>query len=612
VDVQASGAPWDVPGYDLLERIALGGRGEIYLAREVGSNDELVVVKLLRAEDAGRPDRIAAFVDEARISSRLIHPNIVRVYHGDVHRGMPFLVMEHVDGITLWDMVERARMVGQLLPFGEGASIASQVAEALVYAHELTDSRGNSLDVVHRDVSAVNVMVTFDGVVKLLDFGIAKSTLRNLSTAPGVIKGKLDYLSPEQCTGGEIDALTDIYSLGVLLFEMITGTRPFPEKKIERLFIQVARGERPRVRAFRPDVPPMLERIVDKAMAVKRKARYQSARAMVEDLRAFMDRLPMPPTATSLAMLASDLASDRVSHFADAYGPSETTAVERIDLPTDPLMDLGEDLLDGPTIADSRIHDALYGESAGMNFLTVVDRANVDVPIAPVQQEPEQNAPLGFFRRPLLLFFVVLGLFLLATLLGIVVTLELRGRATPPPVEVDPSLIAPTAPIPTLEQPAPPERETAPLPPEATTPPAGPSMGELVIRVDPPNARVTVGGQSRIVPEGGTALELRPGLHKMQVMAEGYSELTRDVEVVSGGSERLDLTLTPAMGRLTVLTSGRAMVYIDGERIGLAPLEDHVVTPGEHRVMVKNRRDASQRSVTIEPGEDETVRWINF
>jgi serine/threonine protein kinase len=631
--VSSTDAAWELPGYELLERIALGGRGEIYLARRGGRSGELVVIKLLRAEDAGRPDRITAFIDEARISTVLVHPNIVRVYHGDVHRGLPYLVMEHVDGITLWDLVERSRMLNAHIPHGEAAYIASQVAEALAYAHELTDPRGKPLHLIHRDVSAVNVMITFDGVVKLLDFGIARSTLRSLSTAPGVIKGKLDYLSPEQCTGGEIDALTDLYSLGVLLFEMITGVRPFPEKQVEKLFVKVARGDRPRVRAIRPDVPPALERIVDRAMAVKRKSRYPSAHAVLEDLRSFMSGLPVVPNSSTLAALVSDLAYDRVDRVAGTYGPAHTTAVERIDLaPETELAEPGSDLLDGPTIADSRLMSALVAlqseaapaevpaaepETAG--YRTTVEERNVHT--APDRSEPlDDVAPLGptsLFRRPLLLLLTIVALFCLATLLGIVVTLALRGRhpdpaghSTSTPAKVVPAPVAPVAadrgppPLPAELQAPAPEPRPAPAP-------APPALGAIALSVIPPGSRALVAGQSRVVPDEGLVVEVPPGTHEVLVSAPGHRDAQQDVEVRAGITSRVEIRLEPAGGTLSVYTHRRAMLHVGGEKIGLTPVVGLDLSPGEYEIRLTNRYGTRRRNVRIIAGEETKVSVRN-
>jgi len=627
--VSSVDTPWELPGYELLERIALGGRGEIYLAREGGSGGELVVVKILRAEDAGRPDRVTAFIDEARLSSLLIHPNIVRVYHGDVHRGLPFLVMEHVDGITLWDLVERARMLNQQIPFSEAAYIAFQVAEALSYAHELVDSNGNPLHLVHRDVSAVNVMVTFDGVVKLLDFGIARSTLRSLSTAPGVIKGKLDYLSPEQCTGGDIDALTDIYSLGVLLFEMITGTRPYPEKKIEKLFIKVARGERPKVKALRPDVPYALERIVDQAMAVKRKARYPSARSLLDELRSFMNRQPIVPTSTSLADLVVELAPDRVEKVSGTYGPALTTAVERIELPPDDgLYEPDDDLLDGPTIADSELIASLQdisGEPESMGFVTVVESPATPPPVSraePISGKPPLGAQ-SLLQRPVLMLLTVVALFCLATLAGIVVTLAARDD-TPPPATAppeSPSSEANVAPTPVDAVVTPVEPEPAPQavtpPPEQLPPqPAGPATGRIHVSVQPLGARVELAGQSRIVTEGGISFELPVGEHQLRVSSTGYRTEVQRVTVGPDVERRMQITLSPVtsekLGTLSVKTRRRAAVRVDGVKIGYTPIKGFELSPGRHEVRITNRRGGARRRVLIKAGEETSLRIRDF
>lgn len=439
---------WELPGYVLLERIALGGRGEVYLAREGGDAGPLVAVKVLRPEDASRADRVEAFIDEVAISTQLIHPNIVRVYHGDVHDGLPYLVMEHVDGLTLWDVNERARMIDKRVPLELCASMVAKVADALSYAHELRDHQGQPMNLVHRDVSAVNVMATFDGAIKLIDFGIARFTLRNQQTAPGIIKGKLDYLSPEQCTGGTIDALTDIYSLGVLLFELITGTRPYYETDIATLFRKVSQGMRPRVSDLRTDVPRQLEAIVDRAMATKPHHRYPSARAMLDDLEAFIQTLPARPTSTTLSMLMIELAPDKVREISDTYGPPETTAISPTELPDAqgygaPPFDDGHLFEQAPMLEydasagyqtfaeddEATQIDPNSGAQARSRLLTEADTVVEDSPLEGMLDsgppEPKRN-------RTALIILAIIALFSLATLLGILVTLALRSRSPDP------------------------------------------------------------------------------------------------------------------------------------------------------------------------------------
>lgn len=599
---------WELPGYILLERIALGGRGEVYLAREGDTNGPLVAVKVLRPEDASRRDRVQAFLDEVRISSLLVHPNIVRVYYGDIHDGLPYLVMEHVDGLTLWDVNERARMVDKELPHDLNAYMVAKVAEALDYAHSLTNAEGQPLNLVHRDVSAVNVMVTFDGALKLLDFGIARSTLRSQSTAPGIIKGKLDYLSPEQCEGGTIDAVTDIYSLGVLLFELVTGTRPFVETDVATLFRMVSRGERPAVRNLRPDVPPKLEKIIDQAMATKRDRRYASAAAMLEDLRAFLRTVPQPPTSTSVSLLLTELAPDKVRQIADTYGPPETTAISRT---PDVHDDHFEDDLEGPTIAEYSPGSALAsfdeeGEATQIDTPrhrrsgALSDAATMveDSPLSMV----DRGTPPPAKNRTVLIVLAIFALFSLATLTGVVVTLSLRDD----PQE---GTSGPSEPLTPDANPTP-ARPATPEPPQPTPPEhVAPATGQLELTLSPGDAEVTVAGTTHNTTDGRLSLTLPIGSHELRASAPGHSHLQRAVDITEGEATTLEINLEPSSGRLTVRSRRRAMVYIGGRRIELTPLEDLELEPGLYVVRVSNRYGARRRRVRIEAGEEEEIEF---
>jgi serine/threonine protein kinase len=623
---------WELPGYALLERIALGGRGEVYLAREGGEQGPLVAVKVLRPEDASRKDRVLAFLDEVRISSLLVHPNIVRVYHGDIHQGLPYLVMEHVDGLTLWDLNERARMVNQTIPSDLAAYMVAKVAEALAYAHELTDAQGRPLNLVHRDVSAVNVMATFDGAIKLLDFGIARSTLRSQHTAPGIIKGKLDYLSPEQCDGGTIEAVTDIYSLGVLLFELITGTRPFYETDVARLFRLVARGERPRVRDINPDVPPRLEQIVDRAMATKKRQRHQSARLMLDDLQSYLATLPSPPTSTSVARIMSELAPDKVTNISDTYGPSETTTVQRMSLPDPPSLDPDGDLQASPTVADYKYDADLRAFTDDVdNERTQIDgkvpsppaataspayepsleteRGRYSMPDTVVEESPLRRVisgaqPPASRSRLALLVIAMVALFSLAILAGIAVTLWLRGERTPTLSPQQQLLIESSG----GEAPAPGDAAPPPAPVPAALP-----TGRLEVRVTPAGAVVSVGDAPQQPTTGGVATYLlAPGPHALSVTAPDGRTASRSVEIQAGETSTIDVDLTTSTrGSLTVRSRRRAMVYLDQTKIGMTPVERHQLDPGEYTIKLASRHGVRHQQVKILAGADEDV-FIDF
>ena len=370
----------EVPGFEVLEPVAAGGRGEIYLARDLEREGALVALKFLRAEDLEYTDRVRAFLDEVAHTSLLEHPTVVKVYKGGFVGREPYLAMEYVDGITLWEILERARRLEMRLPLGASAYVTAMVADALAYAHALEGPDGEPLGLVHRDVSTVNVMVTFDGAVKLVDFGIARSKLSSLRTAPGIVKGKLDYLSPEQCTGGTVDAQTDIYSLGVVLYELITGRRPYADCEFGEFFDRCARGDRPKVHKLRPDVSPRLERVVDRAMAVKKKHRYGTASAMLKDVRGFMDRLPERPTSSTLAALLGELAPAEVARVQASYGPPDTTAVSSFDNVAEAMLGAPEA---GPDTDPDPVPPSLTPETAAAAAGEVLSLIHISEPTRP-------------------------------------------------------------------------------------------------------------------------------------------------------------------------------------------------------------------------------------
>jgi serine/threonine protein kinase len=215
--------------YQLLSRLAVGGMAEVYLARqgELSGFKTLVVVKKVLPHLAVKPDFIAMFLDEARIASMLDHPNVVRITEVGRTENEYFLAMELVQGKPLASILQQSERAKTPLPHNLGALIVANAAAGLHHAHQLTDASGNLLGLVHRDVSPQNIMVSFEGSVKVIDFGIARALGRLGDTNSGSLKGKLGYMAPEQARGEPVDARADIFSLGVVLWECVAGRRLF-------------------------------------------------------------------------------------------------------------------------------------------------------------------------------------------------------------------------------------------------------------------------------------------------------------------------------------------------------------------------------------------------
>lgn len=269
--------------YDVLGRLAVGGMAEVLLARPHGTRNRPIVVKKILAHFADDDDFRAMFEDEAKLGLLLDHPHIVRCTdHGSVG-GQAYLEMEWVDGVPLGRLIRRARDLGGVSD-RIAVTIAAQVADALDHAHHVTDETGRSLQLVHRDVSPHNVMISYDGDVKLLDFGIAKAEARQHETRAGVVKGKFAYMAPEQVRGEKIDARVDLFALGVVLFEALIGKSLYRRETDAETMTDILDAPVPSLAAYRASPSSELDAALRKALAKEPTARFSSAAALRDAL----------------------------------------------------------------------------------------------------------------------------------------------------------------------------------------------------------------------------------------------------------------------------------------------------------------------------------------
>jgi serine/threonine protein kinase len=282
--------------YHLLDRIAFGGMAEIYRAKTFDDKGHahLVAIKRILPHLAEDEDFLQMIVDEAKIASLLHHPNIARVYEFARAQGEYFLAMEYVDGKDVRTLLERCRPTSLPVPPQHAAFIAAETATALHAAFSATDRDGNAVKVVHRDVSPSNIICSYAGEVKLCDFGIAKGTLSQVQTKTGIIKGKVKYMSPEQALGKKVDHRSDIFSLGSVLYEMLTKVPPFSAQNEMDLLVKVRDARYQPVRDLAPDVPRALEAIVDRALLRQRDARFPTGADMAAALRSFLREYMAP------------------------------------------------------------------------------------------------------------------------------------------------------------------------------------------------------------------------------------------------------------------------------------------------------------------------------
>lgn len=298
--------------YELLGRMAIGGMAEIYLARErfesLGSRQ--LVVKVMRLELEGQAEYHTMFLHESQVALRLSHPNICHVYECGIEEGRCFIAMEHVHGVTWRELQKRSALTGTRMPVPVIVKIAAQVAEALHSAHHTKDAAGRPLNVVHRDVSPQNVMIAFDGVVKLLDFGVAHARTERAFERSGTIQGKFGYLAPEQCLGRPVDARADVFALGVCLWEALTGRRLYKRSGDYETLNAIVHEDAPDPNERGANVPEALAAIVRRALARVPDERFQSAAELQNALERYLTDARELVTAGRIAEVVTHLAGD--------------------------------------------------------------------------------------------------------------------------------------------------------------------------------------------------------------------------------------------------------------------------------------------------------------
>ena len=279
--------------YELVSRLSYGGMAETWRAKLLGAAGvtKPVLIKKILAAYADNEAFISMFITEARISATLSHGNIAQVYDFGKVGDEYFLAMEYVDGKQLDRIVKRAQRSGLFaLPPQLATFIALEMCRGLHYAHTRKDENGNPLGLVHRDIAPDNVLVSYEGQVKIVDFGIAKAkanALRSTTTAPGVVKGKYLFFSPEQARGEQVDARTDVWATGIVLYELLCGRLP-AEGPEHAVIPRLINGEFPRPRDLLPELPAELDDITMRALALRRGERFQSSHEFGEALAGFL------------------------------------------------------------------------------------------------------------------------------------------------------------------------------------------------------------------------------------------------------------------------------------------------------------------------------------
>ncbi len=276
--------------YLLLERVNVGGMAEVFIAKAFGVEgfERILAIKKILPTMAEDEEFITMFIDEARISVQLNHANVVHIHELGKHDEAFFIAMEYVSGRDLRTMLERHRRRKEIMPTAQAVYVGSKICEGLDYAHRKKDARGQELHIIHRDVSPQNILCSYEGEVKIIDFGIAKAANRSQKTQAGILKGKFGYMSPEQVRGLPIDRRSDIFAVGVILYEMLTGEKLFVGESDFSTLEKVRNAEVPTPRQFNPNIPAGLEKVLMKSLAREAEDRYQWASDLQEDLMRFL------------------------------------------------------------------------------------------------------------------------------------------------------------------------------------------------------------------------------------------------------------------------------------------------------------------------------------
>lgn len=526
--------------YQLIAEIARGGMGVVYLAMVQGPGgfSKLVVVKELKPELVEEPAFLTMFLDEARLAARLNHPNIVQTNEVGNDGDRYFMAMDYLDGRGLDQVRRRTKVAGFGLSVSMQLRVICDMLAGLEYAHNLADFDGSPLNIVHRDVSPQNVFITFDGQVKLLDFGIAKASDSMHETHAGVVKGKVSYMSPEQGRGQKVDARADVFSTGVLLWEALTGKRMREGKNEQEKLWALVTADVPRASSVRSSVPPELDRICAQAMAWNRDERYPSAGAMQHDLERYLTATGTNVTAREVGACVSELfRDDRANtngvieaHVARARGGTTRDKLPIIDVSS-------RSGASSPTPSSERQFSSPPTEAGQMTSLDVPSAKSglsSRVPGDPRSATSVRNAKVFLIPGVALAAMIAVIIFFVARSsqeAGISSRADtgLRPVALPPPPP-------PPREIQTPEHPVPATHPTDPVPPVAKQ-----NVVAVEIRVSPDIARVSIDGQE----VGGNSFAGQyvtdNVIHSVRAVAPGYVD--KSVQVAFNANVKLDLSL---------------------------------------------------------------------
>jgi serine/threonine protein kinase len=602
--------------YVLQQRLAVGGMAEVFLANQTGPSgfERLCVVKRMLEALTLDPACVQMFLDEARLTAQLTHVNIAQVYDFGEANGTYFLAMEYVPGLDLHSLTVHLSQTNAFVPFGVAARILSQAATALHFAHTAVAANGTSLRLVHRDVSPQNILVSESGNVKLIDFGIAKTNRATRRTRTGYIKGKFAYMSPEQLTGGDLDRRSDIFSMGLVLYELLTNRSAAQGVNDIEVMEAILNGNFEPVERHRPNVPRMLYAILERALRRERDQRYVSAAEMAAAFERFIVQSGEPISERDLSRLVQEgrttLQTPPEPRLAETVKLEDPipTALVRTPAPPEPLA---EDQRPTTQLESRPVRPLLgpphprHTPTAPLDMTTLPDvgmRGERDtIPLL-----PESVAPPGEWEKPTdpkapaqmmgpALPIPQRRVWLTSFAASVVLASVATGAWWL--VSHDPALA-----FWHTEPPAP--------PPAAVHLDPAPLDGALSVESSPPMS-VWIDGMVR----GTTPLELKlpPGVHTLEYRFESAGvSLTRKVLVQS--ENRRTERWAPAKGTVTFHAPPDTEVFAGPRSLGISPRAPVELYEGHYELKLIQQKTlhAVSRELDVEAGRDTTVSVAAF
>ncbi|MGE3543643.1 MAG: protein kinase, partial [Kofleriaceae bacterium] len=607
--------------YELLTSLGRGGMAEVFLARmaAVGGFSKLLVIKRMLPHLSDSPEFVDMFLTEARITAKLLHPNICQVFElGDVD-GVLYIAMEYLDGLAWADLVPLIPRVGGGFELRCAAAVVTQAAEGLRYAHDLRDADGNPTPVIHRDVSPENLFVTREGIAKVLDFGVSKMLTEVTRTRTGTIKGKLPYMAPEQIEGGTFDARVDVFSLGVVLWEALTGEFLFRRDTEFQIWKAITEEIPPPVTSRRPDLPPDVDRVVARALSIDREHRYPTIRALSADIRQVANQVGGPLDQQALAeavrSLGAEVLAQRDARIRKLMGDADRMSANSFDsfLVTAPRAKSVDALAIGDARAPSgealpAANPPAPGGAARMQARTPVPQAfagSGEPTMASAQMVQVSNdATVGYRDQAVPLSrprwrFNVLGAFVFLLAAGgvVVIAMAITGEDVALHAS-DTALGVPEpspAPGPAYSSDTPVANHVrgdaaiAPVQPAAT----GGSHGETITR----NAQAAAADTAAALVDGNpgapvVATPAVPDRDTTRARPRAPTRSTRQPAKQHAAKQpppkeppvRPEPTVPSRPGRYSIDSKPYAKIYIDGQLIGDTPVYQAEVPPGRHRV----------------------------